>query len=131
MPRLMGGRMAGSTILGAGANARRVVAIALMTICVSSLAAPVFATSVTFTATGTVGGEPVNAEAILTTGTNSVSITLNNLQSNPVDIGQTLSDVDFTLSTTPGSVSTLSSSMGRERTVAGDGTFIDGSVVAT
>jgi hypothetical protein len=108
-----------------------VLALALTTIYLSSLATPVLATSVTFTGTGTVGSTPVSAEATLTTGTNSVSITLTNLHSNPTDIVQTLSDFGFTLSTTPSGASMLSSSGGRERTVASNGTFIDGSVVAT
>src|SRR5258707_15475429 len=73
---------------------------ALMAIYLSILAAPALATSITFTGIGTVNGRPVNAQAILTTGTNSVSISLTNLQSNPSDIVQTLSDLDFTLSTT-------------------------------
>ena len=99
--------------------------------CLSSLAAPALATSVTFTATGTVSSYPVNAQAILTTGTNSVSISLTNLQSNPTSIAQTLSDLEFTLSTTPSGASTLQpSSVGTERTVNADKTFTDGSVVA-
>ena len=107
------------------------LALALMAMHLSSLAAPALATSVTFTGTGTVGGFPVNAQAILTTGTDSVSISLTNFQSNPTSIFQTLSDLDFTLSTTPSGASTLQpGSMGTERTVNTDTTFTDGSVVA-
>jgi hypothetical protein len=45
------------------------------------------------------GGGPVNASAIVTTNANgTVSITLNDLQANPTDVSQLISDFDFVLS---------------------------------
>jgi hypothetical protein len=77
------------------------------------------ATTVTFvTPTGsTANGESVDASAVLTTGTNSLSIALSNLltASQMHDAGQLLSDLSFTLVVSP-SPGTVTSSTG---------TFID------
>src|SRR5438067_4031523 len=84
-----------------------------------------------FTPSGsTAGGQPVNAEAIFTTGTNTLSITLENLEANPKSVIQALSDLEFTLSI-PAASGTLSSSSSLERTIAANGTFTNGAVVST
>ena len=76
------------------------------------------------------GGGPVNASATFTTGAGALSITLTDLQANPTDVAQLLSDLDFALSNgaTTGS---LTSSSGQEITVAGNGTFTTGSNLST
>lgn len=82
------------------------------------------ANTVTFvTPTGsTAKGEAVDAQAVLTTGTDSLSIALSNLlsASQMKDAGQLLSDLSFTVTglTSPGSVT---SSTGTFINVAGDG----------
>ena len=43
------------------------------------------------------GGGPVNAEADLTTSAGSILVTLRNLQANPKDVAQLLSDFSFTV----------------------------------
>ena len=73
--------------------------------------------------------EPVNAKATLTTGTNTVTIVLENLQTNEKSVGQNLSSFFFTLSTGQ-KVGTVSSSSGLERTVNSNKTFTDGSSTA-
>ena len=90
------------------------------------------ASSITFdTPSGsTVGGLPVSATATFVTGTDSLTITLTNLQANPTSAVQNLSDLAFVLSTGQTSGS-LTSSSGLERNVAANGTFSDGAVVST
>jgi hypothetical protein len=61
---------------------------------------------------------------------NTLTIVLTNLQANPTDVAQNLSDLSFTLSTGQ-TTGTLTSSSGMERTVNGNGTFTDGSTVPT
>jgi len=78
-------------------------------------------------------GDPVSARADVSTTGSVLTITLTNLQSNPKDAGQLLSDFGFTLSLyhrddpshpTPfGGTGTLSTSSGLLRTVFGDGSF--------
>ena len=78
-------------------------------------------------------GDPVSARADVSTTGSVLTITLTNLQSNPKDAGQLLSDFGFTLSLyhrddpshpTPfGGIGTLSTSSGLLRTVFGDGSF--------
>jgi hypothetical protein len=90
------------------------------------------ANSVTFVtpAGSTAGGQPVSAEAVFTTSMNTLTITLTNLQANPTSVVQNLSDLFFTLSSGQ-TTGTLTSSSGMERTVNGNGSFTDGSVVPT
>jgi hypothetical protein len=78
------------------------------------------------------GGGPVDAMATFTTSANTLSIVLSNLQANPTDVAQLLSDLSFTVGN-GGSLTgaTLASSSGQEITVASDGTFTLGSTVAT
>src|SRR5215467_14079262 len=91
------------------------------------------ASTITFvTPTGsTTSGGPVDASATITTGAGgAVTITLTNLEANPKDVAQLLSDLSFDFS--GGETSgTLTSSSGTEIKVAGDGTFTTGSTVPT
>ena len=76
-------------------------------------------------------GEPVDASATFDISAGTVKITLNNLIVNQKSIGQNISDVLFSLSNGDPTSATLTSSSGKERTVASDGTFTDGSTVDT
>lgn len=78
----------------------------------------------------TVGGQPVSSQATFTTGLNQVVISMMNTQANPTSVIQCLSSLGFTLNTGQ-TVGTLSSSSGLERTIAGNGSFTNGSTVAT
>ncbi len=94
---------------------------------------PAEATSITFTLpAGSVesGGNAVSATASFVTSANDISITLTNTLANPTTVAQNLSDLIFTVSPSFSSFS-LASSSGKERTVAADGTFTDGSTVST
>jgi hypothetical protein len=76
------------------------------------------------------GGQPVDASAVFTTGSGTVSITLDNLFANPTSVVQNLSDISFTLSN--GATSgMLGSNTGTEIVVHGNGTFTLGSTVPT
>ncbi len=75
------------------------------------------------------GGQPVDAKATFTTSANQVQVKLENLQADPRSVTQCLSGLQFTVSTGQSSGS-LTSSSGVERTVASDGTFVDGSATA-
>jgi hypothetical protein len=90
------------------------------------------ASSVTFsTPTGsTVGGNPVNASATFTTSANTLTVTLTDLLANPMDVGQLLSDLFFTLSN-GSTAGTLTSSSAQEITVNSGGTFTLGGTVST
>jgi hypothetical protein len=95
-------------------------------------AQPVMALTIQFdTAAGATeaGGNAVAATAVFTTGVGTIDITLTNLLVNPLTIAQNLSDLTFHV-TTGESTGTLSSSSGLERTIAANGTFTDGAVVA-
>jgi hypothetical protein len=72
----------------------------------------------------------VNASATITTGTNSVFITLTDLQANPTDVAQLLSDFDFVLSN-GATTGTLGTTSGQEITVNSNGTFSLGGTVST
>jgi hypothetical protein len=77
----------------------------------------------------TLGG-PVNASATFVTGAGTVSISLTNLQANPTNVAQLLSDLDFTLSN-GATTGTLASSSGTQIFVAANGTFTLGSTGST
>src|SRR5438132_151597 len=69
--------------------------------CASALATvSLSASQITFsTASGaSTGGGPVSASAQVTTGANSVTVTLTDLLANPTDVAQLISDFSFTLS---------------------------------
>ncbi len=71
------------------------------------------------TSTYQIAGE---ATAVVTTGTNSISITLTDLYVNPLDVGQDLSAFYFTTSVTPSSAS-ISTSSAPAINIAGNGTY--------
>lgn len=99
----------------------------------AGLTSPVGANTITFdTAPGAMaGGEAVSAEVVFTTGAGTIGITLRDLLVNPHDVGQLLSDLSFHIAGVTGNLSgSLTSSSGLERTVAGGGSFTNGSVVA-
>src|SRR5215813_2168123 len=103
-----------------GATMRKILGLCLL---FSAFAAESHATSITFaTPTGSsTGGGPVNSLAMFTTSLGQVSITLTDLQANPTDVAQLLSDLDFVLS---GGITTgaLTSSSGQQIFVNGNGT---------
>jgi hypothetical protein len=74
--------------------------------------------------------DPVSATATFTTSTNTLTITLQNLQNNPKDVGQNLSDLGFTFSTGQ-TIGTLTTSSGTERTVIDNKTFSNGPTGST
>jgi hypothetical protein len=104
----------------------------LRVICVVLLCGPAaFASTTTFTAAGTSsGGNMENASATFTTSLNSIHVTLDNFLSNPKTVAQNISDLFFTLSTGQTS-GTLTSSSGREVTVASSGSYTLGPTVST
>jgi hypothetical protein len=67
------------------------------------------------------GGGPVNAAATVVTGTGTVTITLSDLQANPTDVAQLISDFDIVLST-GATTGTLASQSGPLISIAGNGT---------
>jgi hypothetical protein len=107
--------------------------VALAWLALGSVTAPVQAGSITYiTPSGSsTGGGPVNAQAVFTTSANTLSITLTDLQANPKDVAQLLSDLKFTIGN-GGSFtgSSLASGTGQEITVHGNHTFTLGSTVA-
>lgn len=86
-------------------------------------------TYTTPTGSSTSGG-PVDASATFTTSADTLTITLNDLLANPLDIGQLISDLDFTLSDLTGT-STLLFSSAQEITINADGTSSTGATVST
>ena len=91
------------------------------------------ASTVTFvTPVGASTSGPVNASATFITDAGTLSVTLTDLQANPTDVAQTLSDLVFTLSTgqTTGTLTSTSSS-GQQITVNSGGTFTLGPTTAT
>ncbi len=79
--------------------------------CLLGLAGAADATVIQYAATGTSQSQPVSATATITTGTNSLSIVLTNLESNPTSISQSISGIELNLSSTPTSAA-LSSATG-------------------
>ncbi len=76
------------------------------------------------------GGQSVDASATFTTGLNTVTITLKNLENNPTSDIQNVNGLVFTFTKTPTAVS-ITSSSGVERTVASDKTYSDASASPT
>jgi len=106
---------------------RRIFAI----VAVLGWGAAAFGSTITFIGSGTSsGGDAENASATLVTGAGTISVTLNNLLSNPTDVAQNLSDLLITLSN-GATTGTLTSSTGTELTVNSGGTYSVGSSVAT
>src|SRR5579864_6980462 len=93
---------------------------------------PTFAVagSVTFfTPPGATTSGPVSDSAMFVTSTGQVVVTLTDLQANPTDVAQLLSDLQFNLSV--GGTPSLSTSSGQAITVNGGGTFTTGATGAT
>jgi hypothetical protein len=110
------------------------VGVALALLLAASIGTPAHAEFITYlTPSGaTSGGGPVNAEADFTTAAGSITITLKDLQANPKDIAQLLSDLSFTVGnggSLTGSAQTGASS--QELTVNGNGTFSIGANLTT
>jgi hypothetical protein len=92
-------------------------------------AQPAAAVSIPFvTPSGsTCGGETCAAEATITTGAGSISVTITDL-STPAQIisaGQALSDLSFTLSNAPGTQGTLTANSGQLANIGAGGTVTD------
>jgi hypothetical protein len=83
------------------------------------------ASAITFTNSG----NGATGEADFTFGTNTLTLVLKDTVVDPGDVGFNLSGFKFTLAGSTGGA--LTSSSGLERTIAGGGTFTDGSTVAT
>jgi hypothetical protein len=110
------------------------VGVALAMLLAASIGKPAHAGSITYvTPSGsTTGGGPVNAEVDFTTAAGSITITLKDLQANPKDVAQLLSDLSFTVGnggSLTGSAQTGASS--QELTVNGNGTFSIGANLTT
>src|SRR5262245_59984138 len=107
--------------------------IAVVGLVAAAIGSPAHAGSITYiTPSGaTSGGQAVDAEAVFTTGLDSLTITLTNLEANPTSVAQNLSDLNFSLSNGTNAGFSLSSSSGQEVTVAGSGTPSLGSTVST
>ena len=106
---------------------------ALCSIVLFSLPLSCSAAVITYTTCGgcSSSGGPVSAQATFTTTANTVTIDLFNSLVNPSNIAQALSDLAFDLSGGTLATATLTSSAGRERTIASGGTFSDGAIVST
>jgi PEP-CTERM motif-containing protein len=79
---------------------------------------------------GSTTSGPVDASATFTTGLGFITIALTGLQTNPKDVAQLVSDLEFVLSN-GATTGTLASSSGQDITVNSDGTFTLGNTVAT
>jgi len=108
---------------------RRILAVCFF---IAAFAATSAASTITFNtpAGANAGGGPVNASATFTTGAGTLSVTLTDLQANPTDVAQLLSDLFFTLSN-GSTAGTLTSSSAQEITVNAGGTFTLGGTVST
>lgn len=66
------------------------------------------------------------ASADFTTSAGQVTLTLQNTTVHTADAGQLLTGIRFTLAPTPGTVATLTSATAIPRTIAADGSYVDG-----
>ena len=108
-----------------GATSAAVISLSLLA------ASPAISDTITYvTPTGATTSGPVNASATFTTGMNSITVTLSNLQPNITDVAQALSDLSFTYSGSSLPSASLSSSSGQEINVAGNGSSTTGATVA-
>jgi len=110
---------------------KTITALAMTGACL--LAATANANTISFETpiSSTTSGGAVDAKAIFTTGANTLSITLMNLESNPKDVAECISALGFAI-TTGQTAGSLTSSSGKERSVAKTGGgFTDGSTVST
>jgi hypothetical protein len=96
---------------------------------ISGIASGTTITYVTPSGSATSDGS-VNASAVFVTGPGTLTITLNDLLGNPASAGQLLSNFGFSLSSAL-SASVSMNSSAQERTVNGNNSFTEGSVVST
>ena len=107
----------------------RILLLALSMLLASSFTAA--ASTIVTIPTGTIlSGGPVSAQATFSIFDDFIQIVLENLQVNPKDVAQNLSDLAFAFSTGQTS-GTLESSSGMERTVNSNKTYTDGPTVDT
>jgi hypothetical protein len=89
-------------------------------------------TFVTPTGSTSTGGDPISASATFTTSGGTLTIVLKDLQGNPKDVAQLISDLSFTVGhggSLTGSAQTGATS--QEITVNGNGTFSTGATLTT
>lgn len=81
----------------------------------------------------TTSGGPVSASATFITSSNTIGVTLENLQADPREVAQCISDLFFTVvpSWAVGTIPSLATSSGLERWVNSSKTYTDASVVST
>ncbi len=89
------------------------------------------ATTITFTASGTLDNLTASGIAVFTTGDGTITISLTDTTVNPTSVIQNISDLFFATDATLTGVATLASSSGLVRDISSDGTFTDGSIVDT
>ena len=102
------------------------ITVGLVAVCMMLVCTLAQAGSITYaTPSGsTNSGDPVNAQAVFTFGAGTLTIGLTNLETNPKDVGENLSTIIFTTSSSPGTQNSYTSS-GLERTVAKNHSFTD------
>lgn len=83
--------------------------LALGSVGILALATAAHASTITFTAVGTGPDGPESASATITTGLNSLTVSLSSLLANPTAAGQEVSGILITLSNAPTSSTLLSS----------------------
>lgn len=98
-----------------------VVAVAALVLIAAATITPVARAQTFITPSGSsVGDGPVDGTATFTTGLNTITITIRDLEVNPTSVGQTINGVDFSLSNnkTAGSITSQDATL---RTVTGTG----------
>jgi len=93
-------------------------------------ASAAYGNSITFNSVNTVGGQPVSADATFVTTAGELVITLQDTLANPTDIGQLVSDLQFSMNTGDTSA-TLSSSSADFITVNSGGSVTDNGTSST
>jgi hypothetical protein len=96
--------------------------------CLGWAATPAEAVPLTFqTATGATdsAGEPINAKATFTLGTNTITVALTNLIVDQTSVGQNVTALSFKISGNVTSTASLTSSSGTVRQINGNHTFSD------
>ncbi len=101
--------------------------ISLALLCLCGPAAS--AASSTYAFAGTTNGGSSSADAKFVTGNGTITVTLDDLLSNPSNVGQLLSDIFFTPSGGTTSSASISSASGTRLTVASGGSYTVGSPV--
>jgi hypothetical protein len=112
---------------------RTLVTVSLLACALAVSPSKASAASITFvTPTGATetSGQPVNASATFVTGTDTVTLTLQNLLANPTSVAQDISDLFFTISSGQTSGS-LTNSSGQEITINSGGSVTTGGMVDT